>query len=261
MEKKIEKIDIHITDHCNLNCRSCTHFSPLSEEFYLDIDDFEKDIKRLSELTKGAVGQIFLLGGEPLLHKELIDFFPVARHYFKDSELIIITNGILLNSQEDRFWKALRRYNIKIWTSRYGLNIDYSSIDKKAKDFGVFLGYTSMNFDKENKKIWTKFPLDLKGSQYWVEAFYHCAVKNCVTLKKGKLYTCPTTAHIEHFNKYFKTNLELSPYDYIDIFKISAFDEILSFLYKPTPFCRFCKTQNLENGYWAPSKKDINEWV
>ena len=257
----IEKIDIHITEHCNLNCVSCTHFSPLAEEFYLDIDIFDRDLKRLSELTQGKVKQIFLLGGEPLLHKELVDFFPVARNLFKDSELIIITNGTLLSKQEDRFWKACRRYNIKIWVSRYGLNIDYTSIDKTAKDFGVFLGYTSMNFDKDKNKIWSKYPLDLDGSQYWLDSFYHCPLKNCATLKDGKLYTCCTIPHIDHFNKFFNKNLEVSPYDYIDIFKVKNGAELESALVKPIPFCRYCKTTQQQVCYWAPSKKNINEWL
>ena len=35
MAQMLEKIDIHLTDHCNLNCKGCTHFSPLAEDFYL----------------------------------------------------------------------------------------------------------------------------------------------------------------------------------------------------------------------------------
>ena len=51
----IEKIDIHLVDHCNLNCRGCTHFSPLAQEFYLDLDSYECDLTRLSKLTRGDV--------------------------------------------------------------------------------------------------------------------------------------------------------------------------------------------------------------
>ena len=92
--------------------------------------------------------------------------FPVTRNLFKNTELIIITNGILLTKQEDRFWKACRRYNIRIWVSRYSLNIDYTTADKTAKDFDMFLGYTFMNFDKNKNKIWSKYPLDIGGTQY-----------------------------------------------------------------------------------------------
>ena len=113
----------------------------------------------------------------------------------------------------------------------------------------------------ENEKSWMKFTLDPEGKQYWLNAFEHCALKNCVTLKHGKLYTCPTIAHIEHFNKCFNRNLEISEYDYVDIYKVNSYNEILKALIKPTAFCRYCKTDKLEYSTWAPTKKDINEWI
>ena len=257
----LEKIDIHLTDHCNLNCRSCTHFSPLAEEFYLSLEGFETDLTRLSQLTNGQIGQIFMLGGEPLLHPELIKFFPIARRLFPETKLIIITNGILLPQQTDDFWQACKDNNIQIWVSLYKLNVDLKEVEQKAREYGVFYGYTSTNRTKEDEKTWGKWKLDLEGKQYWTNSFEHCSVKNCVTLKKGKLYTCPTIAHIEHFNKYFNTNLIPTEFDYVDIYKVETYDEILKAMVKPTPFCRFCKTKEFEMGLWEHSKKDINEWI
>lgn len=257
----LEKIDIHITDHCNLNCKGCTHFSPLAEEFYLDIDDFERDLTRLSELSKGQLGEMFLLGGEPLLHPELIDFFPIARNLFPNTKIVVISNGILMNSQDDRFWKACKRYNIQLWISDYALQMDYKIMEGKAREFGVFLGYTSTKKDAENKKLWAKYKIDPQGQQYWIDSFEHCAVKNCATLKNGKLYTCCTMAHIDHFNKYFNQNLEVSEFDYVDIYKVDSYKAILDTLVKPVPFCRYCKPKEYEQCYWEPSKKDINEWI
>ena len=257
----LQKVDIHLTDHCNLNCKGCTHFSPLAEKFFLDIDDFERDLTRLSELSGGDIGEMSLLGGEPLLHPEIIDFFPIARSLFPNTKLVVITNGILLPQQEERFWKACKRYNIQLWVSDYTLNMDYKSVEAKAREHGVFLGYTSVAKDEQNRKLWTKYKLDLEGKQYWVNSFRRCAVKNCATLKKGKLYTCCTLAHIEHFNKYFGTNLEVSEFDYVDIYKADKWESVLNAMVKPTPFCRYCKPGEIEKCFWEPSKKEISEWT
>ena len=73
---------IHIVDHCNLNCRGCYHFSSLSEESFLDIDEFEKDIQRLGTLFDGCMERILLLGGEPLLHPDINKFIITVRRYF-----------------------------------------------------------------------------------------------------------------------------------------------------------------------------------
>jgi len=260
----LEKIDIHITDHCNLNCRSCTHFSSIANEFFLDIDVFERDIKRLSELAQQQLGSMFLLGGEPLLHEELIDFFPIARMNFPNTNLIIITNGILLEKQTDRFWKACKRYNIQIWVSNYRLKLNREIVEERAKKFNVYIGYTTYggdSCDMEQDKIWGKWKLDLEGKQNWVDSFEHCSIKNCVTLKNGKLYTCPTLAHIEHFNKFFNKNLEPCEYDYIDIFQVDSHQAILDTMVKPIPFCRYCKSKEFELGIWETTKKDISEWT
>ena len=174
----LEKIDIHITDHCNLNCRSCTHFSPLAEEFYINIQDFECDLTRLSQLTGGKIGSIFMLGGEPLLHPQLKECFPIARRLFPETNLVIITNGILLPQQTDEFWQACKDSNIQIWVSWYNLKVDYAAVEAKAKEYGVFYGYTSTNKDTEEQKTWGKWKLDKDGQQYWVDSFTHCNVKN-----------------------------------------------------------------------------------
>lgn len=256
----LEKIDIHLVEHCNLKCRSCTHFSSLAEESFLNIDEFEKDLKRCSYLSKGEIGQIYLLGGEPLLHPDITEFFPIARNLFRNSQIIVITNGILLPEKDDSFWNALRRSGVQLWISDYQLKIPYEEMNKKAEEFGVYLAYTTATAD-DGKKIWAKFPLDLDGEQYYLDSFEQCAIKNCVTLKHGRLYTCPTIAHIEHFNKAFKTDLEPSEFDYVDIYKIKSWDQALSHLVKPVSFCRYCKTRCYENGEWAPTKRDIREWI
>lgn len=257
----IEKIDIHLVDHCNLNCKGCTHFSPLAQEFYLDLDTYECDLTRLSKLTKGEVGSIFLLGGEPLLHPHVTEFFPIARRLFPDTKLVMITNAVLLPKQDDSFWQACRDNKIQIWVSKYDLTLDYATVENTAKSYGVFLGYTSTRRTEDGAKEWIKYTLDPEGTQYYVNSSDWCAVKNCATLKKGKLYTCCTVAHIEHFNKYFNKNLEVTPYDYVDIYKVHSMRALEAALSKPIPFCRYCKTGNHEMGVWAPSKKEISEWI
>ncbi|PKQ21426.1 MAG: hypothetical protein CVT65_18630, partial [Actinobacteria bacterium HGW-Actinobacteria-5] len=73
--------ETHITDHCNLNCKGCSHFSSLCPSAFADIDEFSADMHRMANLFS-AVRQIILLGGEPLLHPELIAFLRVAREAF-----------------------------------------------------------------------------------------------------------------------------------------------------------------------------------
>ncbi|MDR0858670.1 MAG: hypothetical protein LBN97_06550, partial [Oscillospiraceae bacterium] len=64
-------IEINLVDHCNLNCQMCDHFSQLAPPFFLSADEFRRDMTRLAELSSNSVAAIKLIGGEPLLHKEV----------------------------------------------------------------------------------------------------------------------------------------------------------------------------------------------
>lgn len=67
----IPYIEYHVADHCNLNCKGCVHFSPLvSQEEFADFAVVEKDLKRLHQIVE-YIEEIHILGGEPLLNKEL----------------------------------------------------------------------------------------------------------------------------------------------------------------------------------------------
>lgn len=56
--------------------------------------------------------------------------------------------------------------------------------------------------------------------------------------------------------------MEVTDRDYIDIYKVKNLDEILAFMAKPIPFCKYCYLSHEPILYnWAPSKKDISEWV
>jgi hypothetical protein len=66
---------------------------------------------------------------------------------------------------------------------------------------------------------------------------------------------------VERFNKYFNQNIEVSENDYIDIYKANNLNEIVHFLCKAMPFCRYCKLDDWQIGVeWGVSKKEISEW-
>lgn len=47
-------VEIHLAEHCNLNCFSCAHFSQLADEEYTDLASFEKDMKQLALICGGG---------------------------------------------------------------------------------------------------------------------------------------------------------------------------------------------------------------
>lgn len=200
------------------------------------------------------------MGGEPLLHPEIIKFMEISRKYFPSTRIEIVTNGILLNVQKEGFWNACKKFDITIVPTKYPMNVDYDKAKETAQRYNVKYEYYNLNEDVIKTSY--HIPLDIEGKQNAVENFAGCFHANwCVMLKNGKLYTCTVAPNIEHFNKYFNYNIPLTERDGIDIHKSEKIEEILEFLARPIPFCKYCNVKGRSFGHeWKTSKKEIDEW-
>lgn len=253
------QFEVHVAEHCNLNCKGCDNFSCIAEQSFLDVTQYEKDMERLSYLCDGDAKRIHLMGGEPLLHPQLAEVAKITRKYFPRAVIAIYTNGLLLKKQSDVFWDTLKNENIEILTTEYPINLDYRELSRLVREKGVV--YNSCTGEDSIKELF-KFTLDLKGQQDERDSFLKCHRANaCISYKDGKLFTCSVVSNIEHFNKKFKENLKVTPRDYIDIYEAESIDQILEFLAKPIPFCRYCNMNAEKCTFpWGSSKGEIGEW-
>lgn len=252
-------VEVHLNEHCNLNCYSCEHFSSIAEKEFTDIDEYTMDLKQLYKITKGWVKRFHLLGGEPLLNPNFLDFFKVTHEIFKKSDLDLVTNGILLQKQPDSVWEKFKEYNVTICLSVYPINLNLELINKKIKEYGL---RSRIYANRELKETWYKSLIDVEGHQDCFSSFVHCLQANmCIRLDHGKISTCNAPFVIRHFNKFFNKNIEVTELDYLDIYKVKDYNEILDFVSKPIPFCRYCIRSPYEFGAWKRSKKKIEEWV
>ena len=257
-----ENIEFHVAEHCNLSCKSCNHFSSLAEKKFADPRAFAKDVKRLAELSNKKIKRFCLLGGEPLLHPQINEFMKICRENLADTRVAILTNGILLTSMPEEFWHACHDYNIVVNVTKYPINLDFGKNEELAKQYDVEFEYFTSS--AEIVKTSDHYPLDLSGKQNAKKCFKNCQLANhCIFLKNGKLYTCAIAPNIEHFNKFFGKNLALENKDGIDIYKAKSEKQILTFLAKPIPFCKYCNVQGRVFGknQWGISKKSIEEWT
>ena len=256
----LKLIEIHLAESCNLNCFSCSHFSQLAPNEMPNIQSYENEIKRLSEITNGLVGRFHLMGGEPLLNPNCKDFFAITRKYFPNSAIWLVTNGILLPKQETSFWESCKNNRIEIHPTKYPIKVDWDLIKAKCESYGIPLKF----FNNENVvKTSIKFILEPKGNIDAYNSFINCGMaNNCVQLRDGKLYPCNIAANIEFFNQRFNQNLQIVDSDFIDIYKAKDYTEILQFLAKPIPFCRYCNVAKWRSiGEWKTSKKEIGEYL
>jgi len=253
--------EVALAEHCNLCCAGCDHFSPIAEPELADLEEFKRDFARLSELFAGRAQEIHLLGGEPLLHPDIILFLQTARSNFPQAVIDITTNGLLLKQMSEDFWTACRENRIVIQPTKYPINVDYYELAQIALEHGVEYRY----FDNTGDVLKTlnKYPLDLNGMQDARRSFRLCYRANkCIYLQHGHLYTCTVAPTIRHLNKRFGLNLAESSEDSIDIYKAESAQEVLGFLTKPIPFCKYCMPEKAKNGLpWRQSEKKLSEWI
>ena len=253
---KLDYVEVCITDHCNLNCKSCAQFSPLAPEKYIEPTVFERDFRRLYELTGGDIDTIRLLGGEPLLNPGITGLMKTAREIFDASAIWIVTNGILLLNQDESFWKTCASHRISIYISRYPVNINHDEIARMTGQYGITLKYSA-----NTPQLMHQWALDVMGKQNAKANFYTCYVGGCVNVNSGKLYMCETVPSIKFFNDYFHEHFKVTDKDYIDIHSAKDLSEVLDFLSNPIPFCRYCDLKRVKHGQkWAHSKKEKSEW-
>lgn len=228
-------LEIHLCDHCNLNCKGCGHFCYLvRDEIFTDLEQFTKDINELSK--KIFIKQIRLMGGEPLLHKQVNEFINITREAYPKSDIRLVTNGILLPTMKEDFWETCRKNKIKIDMSKYPIvGNKFAEYLDLLDDNRVSLGQIHLAkrfFSQRNPK----------GDSDYKKAFSACISKKCVNLWHSKLYICPAVFRY-YYNQNNEEKLEM-PKGY-DIYSLSG-EEIMKYMNKPDNACRFCLLESIE---------------
>lgn len=234
--------------------------SPLATPEVTDFNVFHRDMDRMGELFCDCCDRIYLLGGEPLLNKDIAEYSPVARTNFPKTRIELITNGLWLGRMADRFWEALRENEIQVSVTKYPIEADYRKMKSLCEEKGVLFEFFGSESDNKHMSY---YPLDCCGRQESADNFYLCNMANkCITLKSGKLYPCVVPPNIYHFNNYFGESLVVDEKDGIDIYLAKDKDEILEFLANPIPFCRYCRVQERTyDNEWTYSHLKKEEWT
>ncbi len=259
LKKDQLNFEVNLANHCNLNCQCCNHFSPLAEEGYLDIEGYKRDLSRIHELFGDSIGRVMLLGGEPLLNRDIVEILKLTRHALPQATLYIFTNGLLLGQMTDDFWDTCRDERIGIKVTKYPINVDYDHWQRYAADRGVDL--TDEN--PEPIKTTYRLPFIEEGGLDPYDNYVKCYHANqCIVLRDGRLYTCPIAGWIDQLNQHFNKNFPALEEVSIDIHAASSRDEIDAFLKRPNAMCSHCDIYHYEyNIPWARTKMDVREWV
>ena len=106
-------VEYNLTEHCNLRCRGCGHASPLFPEKFASLTAFRADLEALAEAFHSD--ELRIVGGEPLLHPQLLDFLREARRIGVADRIVLYTNGVLLHKASVELWRSVDEIYLSVY--------------------------------------------------------------------------------------------------------------------------------------------------
>lgn len=247
-------LELHLADHCNMNCKGCGHFSPIAEKHFADIDEYKHDMQKLQTLFL-SIHTIRLMGGEPLLNPQIEDFLFVSRSAFPRSDIQIATNGILLSEMSKSFWMTCKAYSVDFDITIYPpMKSKEAALIQLIKDNGLKVRTHSVTYFHAfyNKD----------GNTNSETAFKRCRAKYFTPmLRDGKIYICSVPATIDTFNKRY--GLKVPSTGFVDIYKPGVTGwQVMEQLNKAATICKYCTIgwKQTPEFQWARSKRLLSEW-
>lgn len=249
-------LEFHLADHCNLNCAACEHYSGLVEKpTFPTYEKFERDFKQLKKWIH-EIHTIRLLGGEPLLNQEIEKYILLCRKLYPDSNIWIVTNGLLLKNMADSFFQVLNECHAYINISYY------PPLEKSIDSLIDFLNEKKVQYFLSEKisqfrKCQTLTPND-DITTY--KRYITCFQKGCRNLYDGKLAACFLPFTTKYFNKYFNKNI---PEDgIIDLYAEDlTLEKIMQQLTTPFERCRYCDSPVDVDWKTIENPSHLDDWV
>ena len=228
----LDYVEIEIAEFCNLNCHGCCDFINLvTEKRFYEFEEYACDMTRMRELFR-HIRKIRLMGGEPLLNPRVVDYAKKARELFPQSDIRIVTNGLLLPAFDEEKLRRLKEADVKFDISNYPPTRKIKArIEAKLSQEGIAydLGFP-MNFFFRNI---LEHPSDDPAP-----AFQNCIFTHCHMLGHGRLAPCSYAYCIGRFNERFGTDYPET--DYFDIYSDITGEEIIRAFSAPHEFCKCC---------------------
>ena len=254
----VEFMEVLVTNHCNLNCRRCAHFSNIdTENAFLDLDKYEQYLVQLRNKFEN-ISLFQLIGGEPLLNPQLDRYVSLARKYLPGSRIEIMTNGLLILKMPRKLIDAIVQCNAFVCITQYPPTrekllqiVDF--FEKERIRYHIYPLTT--HFDKI---------LTLKGES-GNKTYAKYAKSECVChgIEDGRIYLCPSISRLYNAQEYFnihitKEELINSSIDLMDN-DVDGWD-ILQYFTHPTPLCRFCSSER-ESLPWETGQPKKEDWI
>jgi GTP 3',8-cyclase len=186
-------LEVHVTDHCNLQCRQCCSLSPFLPTHAVEPEQLARDLTLAHRVL--APGIFKLVGGEPLLHPQLLDCLRIARASGIAPIISVTTNGLLLGKMAEEFWEMLDALTLSVYPRpRLSDNL-MAYIQSQTQRHDIALNI-------KNQDQFQHMTLDVPRTDAAEtrSIFQTCWLRErCHMLRDGRFYLCTRPVHFDTF--------------------------------------------------------------
>ncbi len=230
-------LEVHIVDHCNLRCEGCCSLSPFLPRWFIRPDDLQRDLERARRVL--APTWFKLVGGEPLLHRQLIQCLRIAKETGIAEVVSVTTNGFLLPRMPDEFWWLADAMTISLYPDPALPQETVDWTKAKSLEFGLELNWKRQDvFVEMDRPKPSGDPDEIRS--VWKECWLR---HRCHMLSHGRFYACTRPPH---FQTYFRGDRDFAD-DGIDLcYHPGLAAEIRQYLLREEPLqaCSLCRGGN-----------------
>lgn len=234
-KKVIPFFDFNVNTLCTLKCKKCDQGIPYLNQ--KNIYDYEELKKYIDEILNKVdyIYQISIIGGEPLINKDLDRIIGYCCESTKIGSIIIVTNGTIMPSE--KILAVLKNKKIIVGISWYPLK-NIENRDRLINYFEV----NEINYHVRRDN-WLDFGDWTKKRNYSKKllknTFKECFLKNCIQYNKGIMYRCAKQYLLKD-----KEICQSKEYETVDVCSLSEkdFNKMIKKFYslKMLSACDYC---------------------
>ncbi|HUY50262.1 MAG TPA: radical SAM protein [Streptosporangiaceae bacterium] len=185
-------LEVVVAAHCNLRCRACAYLSPVMPPMTVPPTQIERDLSALARYFHASEARV--LGGEPLLHPELVSVLKAIRASGVSDTIRIVTNGLLLARMPAGFWQLADEVSVSVYPGRHPGEDVIAVAARMAEKHGVRLRMKCFRYFRESYS-----ELGTRNAPLVERIYRTCQMANvwrCNTVLTGHLYRCPQSAFL-----------------------------------------------------------------
>jgi MoaA/NifB/PqqE/SkfB family radical SAM enzyme len=211
-------LEMHVVHSCNLACESCSHYSNQGHKGMVTLEEAEQWMRLWS--GRLAPENFVLLGGEPTIHPKLPEFLILARRYWPNARLRLITNGFFLHRHPTlpAILSADRDAEVRLsvhhdapeyreklapvlrllrgWQREHRIRVDYYGSHKQwTRRYRGFGAAMEPFEDRQPRRSWVV-----------------CPAKQCKQLFEGKIWKCGPIAYLQLQGAKYQLSAQWEPY-------------------------------------------------